>query len=106
MTQNTEQRARTREEVEIELHRHLTHGVRGPNAAWEVVHRIFDEVRAYGEEDQHRKNAELRELIKSTELQLCNVHAWMSMKRLGKAKNIMSNVRRSLRAALKCEEKV
>lgn len=106
MTQNTEQNVRSREEIETELQRLLTHGVRGPNAAWQVVHRIFDEVRAYGAEEQHRKIAELREVLKSTELQLCDAHAWMSMKRPGKAKNIISSVRRSMRAALICEGKV
>lgn len=57
MSQNTEQNVRTREEIETELQRLFTHGVRGPNAAWQVVHRIFDEVRAYGAAEQRRKDA-------------------------------------------------
>ncbi|GBR06332.1 hypothetical protein GCM10007207_19980 [Asaia siamensis] len=32
----------------MEMARLFTHGVRGPNAATQVVHRIFDEVRAFG----------------------------------------------------------
>ncbi|BCZ75869.1 hypothetical protein [Acetobacter phage phiAX1] len=59
MTQNTEQNVRTREEIETELQRLFTHGVRGPNAAWQIVHRIFDEVRAYGAEEQRRKDGEI-----------------------------------------------
>ncbi|GAD26440.1 hypothetical protein NBRC3257_1439 [Gluconobacter thailandicus NBRC 3257] len=49
---------RTREEIETELQRLFTHGVRGPNAAWQIVHRIFDEVRDYGAEEQRRKDVE------------------------------------------------
>jgi len=53
------------------LRRLLTHGVRGPNAAMQVVHRIFDEVRAFGASEeqsvsraeQRRKDEEKRELI-------------------------------------------
>lgn len=36
---------RSREEIETELQRHLTKGVRGPNAAWAIVHKFYDEVR-------------------------------------------------------------
>ncbi|MBS0994727.1 hypothetical protein [Gluconobacter cerinus] len=71
MTQNTEQNVRTREEIETELQRLFTHGIRGPNAAWQVVHRIFDEVRAYGAEEQRRKDGERQEpvvWIKQSEL--------------------------------------
>lgn len=49
---------RPREEIESELQRLFTHGIRGPNAVWPVVHRIFDEVLAYGAEEQRRKDAD------------------------------------------------
>lgn len=49
MTQNEQSATiRTREEIEMEMARLLTHGVRGPNTAMQDVHRLFDEVREFG----------------------------------------------------------
>ncbi|WP_122050384.1 hypothetical protein [Asaia bogorensis] len=52
---------RSREEIEMEMGRLLTHGVRGPNAAMQVVHRIFEEVREFGAAEQrHRDEGEVK----------------------------------------------
>ena len=49
---------RSREEIETELQKLMVHGLRGPNAAWPVVHRLFDEVRAYGAAEERAKGAD------------------------------------------------
>ncbi|WP_429956193.1 hypothetical protein ACQW08_06255 [Gluconobacter japonicus] len=108
MIWNTEEDVQTREYGEakaLKIQRELRLSSHDLPALARYARQCFEE----GKAEERAKGAavtKLRGVLKTAELELCDAHAWMSMKRLGRAKNIMSNVRRSMRAALICEENV
>ena len=108
MTQNMEEEVQTREYGEakaLKIQRELRLSSHDLPALARYARQCFEE----GKGEARANSSEvtkLREVLKTAELELCDAHAWMSMKRLGKAKNIMSSVRRSMRAVLIREEKM